>query len=116
FITGDVIDRRTPFLKRSKAFIERVTDIKDTYYVTGNHEADYRNFHKLFEIIGSSKVRSVTKKPVELEKNGDYINVAGIDDVWFFGDEENAWTYRDFEQALKKNRSEEHTSELQSRF
>ena len=103
FITGDVIDRRTPFLKRSKAFIERVTDIKDTYYVTGNHEADYRNFHKLFEIIGSSKVRSVTKKPVELEKNGDYINLAGIDDVWFFGDEENAWTYRDFEQALKKN-------------
>ncbi|MCK1975893.1 metallophosphoesterase [Jeotgalicoccus huakuii] len=103
FITGDVIDRRTPFLKRSKTFIEKVTNIQDAYYVTGNHEADYTKFHKLYEIIGNSDVVNVTKKAVELEHRGEKINLTGVSDVWFFGDEENIMTYRNFSNEIKKN-------------
>lgn len=103
FITGDVIDRRTPFLKRSKTFIEKVTNIQDAYYVTGNHEADYTEFHKLYEIIGNSDVVNVTKKAVELEYKGEKINLTGVNDVWFFGDEENVMTYRNFSKEIRKN-------------
>lgn len=106
FITGDVIDRRTPYLKRSKTFIEKITDIQNAYYVTGNHEADYTEFHKLYEIIGNSDVVNVTKKSVELSHKGEKINLTGVNDVWFFGDEENVMTYRNFSKEIRKNVSE----------
>lgn len=100
-ITGDIVDRRTPYLKRAAVFIEQITKIQQTYYVTGNHEAHYKHFNKLYEVIGRSDIRNLTKHSAVLERNGEKINLAGINDVWFFGDEENPKTYRSFYNELK---------------
>lgn len=100
-ITGDIVDRRTPYLKRAAVLIEKITKIQSTYYVTGNHEAHYRHFNKLYDVIGRSDVRNLTKHSAVLERHGSKINIAGINDVWFFGDEENIKTYRNFQQELK---------------
>lgn len=99
-ITGDIVDRRTPNLKRAKHLINKVTEIQDTYYVTGNHEAHYKNFNKLYEAIGRSNVRNITKHKAELERDGEKINLVGINDVWFFGDEKHQWTYDKFRKEL----------------
>ena len=99
-ITGDIVDRRTPCLKRAAVLVERITAIQKTFYVTGNHEAHYKHFNKLYDVIGKSDVRNITKHSAELERNGEKINLAGINDVWFFGDEVNPETYRNFKQEL----------------
>lgn len=100
-ITGDIVDRRTPHLKRAAVLIEKIVKIQDTFYVTGNHEAHYKRFNKLYEVIGKSDVRNITKHSAVLERNGAKINLAGINDVWFFGDELNPKTYRDFQNELR---------------
>ena len=99
-ITGDIVDRRTPCLKRAAVLVEKITEIQKTFYVTGNHEAHYKHFNKLYDVIGKSDVRNITKHSAELERNGEKINLAGINDVWFFGDEVNPETYRNFKQEL----------------
>lgn len=99
-ITGDIVDRRTPYLKRTAVFIEKITDIQDTYYVTGNHEAHYKHFNKLYDVIGRSNVRNISKRSTVLSRGDAEINLFGINDVWFFGDEENARTYNDFRTEL----------------
>ena len=99
-ITGDIVDRRTPYLKRAAVLVEKITAIQKTFYVTGNHEAHYKHFNKLYDVIGKSDVRNITKHSAELERNGEKINLAGINDVWFFGDEVNPETYRNFKQEL----------------
>lgn len=100
-ITGDIVDRRTPNLKRAAVLIEKITGIGQTFYVTGNHEAHYKHFNKLYDVIGRSEVRNITKYSAELERNGEKINIAGINDVWFFGDEGNPKTYRNFQNELR---------------
>lgn len=100
-ITGDIVDRRTPYLKRAAVLIEKITKIQKTFYVTGNHEAHYKHFNKLYDVIGRSDVRNITKHSAVLERNGEKINLTGINDVWFFGDEVNPKTYRDFKQELR---------------
>ena len=99
-ITGDIVDRRTPCLKRAAVLIEKISQIQKTFYVTGNHEAHYRHFNKLYDVIGKSRVRNITKRSAELEQSGAKVNIAGINDVWFFGDEENPKTYRNFKNEL----------------
>lgn len=99
-ITGDIVDRRTPCLKRAAVLVEKITEIGQTFYVTGNHEAHYKHFNKLYDVIGRSDVRNITKYSAELEQHGEKINLAGINDVWFFGDEVNPKTHRNFEQEL----------------
>lgn len=105
-ITGDIVDRRTPNLKRAAVLIEKITKIQETFYITGNHEAHYKHFNKLYEVIGRSDVRNITKHSAVLERNGEKINLTGINDVWFFGDEVNPKTYRDFKQELRNKVSE----------
>lgn len=105
-ITGDVVDRRTPYLRRAAVLIEKITEIQQTFYVTGNHEAHYKHFNKLYDVIGQSDVRNVTKHSAVFERNGETINLAGINDVWFFGNEENPKTYRDFRSELQETVNE----------
>lgn len=100
-ITGDIVDRRTPNLKRAAVLIEKITEIQETFYITGNHEAHYKHFNKLYDVIGRSDVRNITKHSAVLERNGEKINLTGINDVWFFGDEENPRTYRNFQNELR---------------
>lgn len=100
-ITGDIVDRRTPNLKRAAVLIEKITGIQETFYITGNHEAHYKHYNKLYDVIGRSDVRNITKHSAVLERNGEKINLTGINDVWFFGDEENPRTYRNFQNELR---------------
>lgn len=100
-ITGDIIDRRTPNLRRSKYFIRKVTEILPTYYVTGNHEAHYKRWFNLKKYITKSDMENVSFSSVELVKDGQSINVAGMPDPWFLGDEEDPFVHLYFDRMLQ---------------
>lgn len=101
-ITGDIIDRRTPNLRRSKYFIRQVADILPTYYVTGNHEAHYRRWFNLKKYITESDMENLSFSSVKLVKDGDSINIAGMPDPWFLGDEEDPDVHLYFERMLQQ--------------
>ncbi|SOC42859.1 metallophosphoesterase [Salinicoccus kekensis] len=86
-MTGDVIDRRTPNLGRSKSFIRKLTKIGPVYYVTGNHEAHYKKWKKLKKYIEKSDMMNLSDTSVQLVKDGQAMNVVGMPDPWFLGNE-----------------------------
>lgn len=100
-MTGDVIDRRTPDLRRSKSFIKQLVKIGPVYYVTGNHEAHYKKWKKLKKYIDRSDMTDLSETSVQVTRDGESINVVGMPDPWFLGNE----TYMDvnfrFESLLK---------------
>ncbi len=102
FVTGDIIDRRTPYLKRSVSFINQVVKILPTYYVTGNHEAHYKRFVKLDQAIERSEMKNISKTSARLHIGNEYIHLLGIDDLWFFGDEEDPAVMDEFERELSQ--------------
>lgn len=105
FITGDIIDRRTPNLRRSRKFIKYVTEILPTYYVTGNHEAHYKKWWKLRKYIEKSDMKNISHDTVQVTLDGQSINVAGMPDVWFLGFEDNPETLEYFKAELDRRMS-----------
>lgn len=99
-MTGDIIDRRTPNLKRAVHFINGMTNILPTYFVTGNHEAHYKQWLRLKAEIDHSKMNNISNKIIKLEKDNEAINLAGINDPWFFGHEDNPYVYQYFKAQL----------------
>jgi predicted MPP superfamily phosphohydrolase len=99
-MTGDIIDRRTPNLKRALRFIEGMTNILPTYYVTGNHEAHYRKWPLLKKRIEQSEMYNIGNKAISLTKNNETIDLVGINDPWFFGHEDDPYVFQYFKAQL----------------
>lgn len=101
FFTGDLIDRRTPNLRRAKMFIGKLETLGPVYYVTGNHEIHYKAFGALYDAIGQSKIRNISMNRTSLTRNNETVHLIGMNDVWFYGDEETDEIYDAFEARLK---------------
>lgn len=102
FVTGDIIDRRTPYLKRSLRFIDQLTEILPAYYVTGNHEAHYKHFEKLERAIGQSDMKNISRTDDRLYIGNEYIHLLGLEDLWFYGEEEDPMIMDRFEMSLRE--------------
>ena len=100
-ITGDIIDRRTPNLRRSRYFIRKVSEILPAYFVTGNHEAHYKRWFNLKKYIIKSEMENLSFSSVELARDGGKINLAGMPDPWFLGDEEDPFVHLYFDKMLQ---------------
>ena len=88
FLTGDVLDlyRRTPH-SYAAALGKAMAEIAPTYFVTGNHEwalPDVPGLKRTLEEVG---VTVLTNKHVLLERNGESIVLAGIDDPNGYADQ-----------------------------
>jgi hypothetical protein len=88
FLTGDILDRvrETP---QSYA-IElgaALSQIAPTYYVTGNHEWALGNVEELKRGLEEVGVTVLTNEYVTLERGGDSIVLAGIDDPNGYADQ-----------------------------
>ena len=78
-ITGDLIDQEEQ-LSMVPALARGLSDIAPTYYVTGNHEWAVRRVTDLKELLENNGVTVLTNEYVTLERNGQTIAVAGLDD------------------------------------
>ena len=105
-VTGDVIDRRTPNEMRSLKFLQDLTEIAPTYYVTGNHEAYYRKFEDFYRKVLMTDVTSVCENDAYVYRGDDYIKISGVHDVRVFGDDTNLNLYDEYAGYLEDRLSE----------
>jgi len=92
-ITGDMIDSRNTNVEIALEFAEEAVKIAPCYYVTGNHEARVSEYDELKEGLRSLGVVVLEDECIELEQDGEYIALLGVDDPSFdtgylFGDAE----------------------------
>lgn len=88
FLTGDLLDRfrETP-QSYAVNLCQRLAAIAPTYFVTGNHEWALPGIRDLKSAIGDTGTTVLTNQFVTLERGGDSILLAGIDDPNGFADQ-----------------------------
>ncbi len=88
FLTGDLLDqyRKTPH-SYAATLVESLADIAPTYFVTGNHEWALRGVPDLKRELEAAGATVLTNEYVLLERGGDQILLAGIDDPNGFADQ-----------------------------
>lgn len=78
-ITGDLIDGSVEDLGPSVAPLGQIRAELGTYFVTGNHEY-YSGADSWLSFLGNLGIRALRNERVELEKDGESIHLAGVDD------------------------------------
>ncbi|MBE6943055.1 MAG: metallophosphoesterase [Ruminococcaceae bacterium] len=83
-ITGDIVHASPK--EKALQFARQAVELAPTYYVSGNHEhrMDYETLFAQLTEIGVTVLRN---RSVSLEKNGEMIRLAGIEDPLFYPDE-----------------------------
>ncbi len=80
FITGDLIDSNRYNLKNSLDLIDQLTPMAHIYYVTGNHEVAMNKIDEITNALQQRGVHVLTNEAIRLEKDGENIVIAGIED------------------------------------
>ena len=85
---GDLEDHyRGPAAGYAETVAVGLTTIAPTYYVTGNHEWGIGDVPALKETLAAHGVSALSNQFVPLERNGDIIVLAGIDDPNGYADQ-----------------------------
>lgn len=82
-ITGDIVDSRKTDVEIAIAFAGKAVKIAPCYYVTGNHESRISDHDYLIAGIEKVGVTVLRDEKVLLERDGEKIFVAGLDDPYF---------------------------------
>ena len=82
-LTGDLVDSSRTDIEVSLAFARQAVRIAPTYYVTGNHEARIYDYKQLKKGLEAAEILVLGNETVKLEKDGEYIILAGVDDPSF---------------------------------
>ena len=85
-LTGDIIDQASqrgmlPALARG------LSAIAPTYFVTGNHEWAVGDIRQTKELLAENGVTVLSNQYVVLERNGDQVVLAGVDDANGYADQ-----------------------------
>ena len=78
-VTGDLIDDPSQFSVIAPV-AEGLSAIAPTYYVTGNHEWAIREAYTVKSLLRSCGVKVLSNEFLTLERDGEHIVLAGIDD------------------------------------
>ena len=88
FLVGDILDCMHDVPEDYAATVaDGLTAIAPTYYVTGNHEWAIGNVPELKESLAARGVTVLSNQFLTLERNGDAIVLAGIDDPNGYADQ-----------------------------
>ena len=85
-VTGDLIDQES-HLAMVPALARGLAAIAPTYYVTGNHEWAVGGVPRLKGILTECGVTVLSNQYVTLERNGDSLVLAGVDDPNGYADQ-----------------------------
>ena len=85
-VTGDLIDQES-HLAMAPALARGLAAIAPTYYVTGNHEWAVGGVPRLKGILTECGVTVLSNQYVTLERNGDSLVLAGVDDPNGYADQ-----------------------------
>lgn len=85
-MTGDFVDSRRTDMDTALSFAQRIVNTAPCYYVPGNHEARPSvPFQELEERLRACGVTVLRNDTAEIKRNGDEIQVIGVDDPNFRG-------------------------------
>ena len=88
FLTGDLVDQKKPM---PEGYVETLaaglSAIAPTYFVTGNHEWARGDVPELKNTLADGGVTVLSNQFVPLERGGDVILLAGIDDPNGYADQ-----------------------------
>ncbi len=86
-ITGDLVDSAHTDIEVGISFAQQALQIAPTYYVTGNHEANITDdeYSALKNGLENAGIDILNDEYVMIEKNGEFIKLAGVDDYFFSG-------------------------------
>lgn len=104
-ITGDLIDSRRTDIEEAMKFIRGATKITPVYYVTGNHESRISEYPGLEKRMEEAGVVVLRNKGTTLEREGDCIQLMGLDDPNFMSKGRTVSQASVAEAALKNMRS-----------
>ena len=85
-VTGDLIDQEGQ-LAMVPALARGLAAIAPTYYVTGNHEWAAADVRQLKGVLAECGVTVLSNQYVALERNGDSLVLAGVDDPNGYADQ-----------------------------
>ena len=93
FVTGDLGDRFRGMPEPYAANVAAgLTAIAPTYYVTGNHEWALKEVPQLKRTLTAQGVTVLSNEYLTLERNGDTLVLAGIDDPNGYADQKSPET------------------------
>lgn len=89
FLTGDLLDSRRTNAAVAMEFVREVIKIAPVYYTVGNHEGRIPEIYEPFEEeLRELGVQVLRNETVVLERDGQRLYIAGIDDPEFFPSQE----------------------------
>ena len=86
-ITGDLIDGHSKNIEAALHFAEGTAHIAPVYYVSGNHEWLSGRYDELCERLEEAGITVLDNSHRTLEKEGETIDLLGLKDPTFDGDE-----------------------------
>ena len=85
-IIGDLVDANKTDMEAAKTLTKQLVELAPCYYVTGNHEAWIgEQYQELEEKLLDIGVNILHDRAVKVIKNGETIQIAGLDDPYFAG-------------------------------
>lgn len=99
-ITGDLIDSRRTNTDVALDFVKEAVKIAPCYYVTGNHEQRLSEYDELKAAMKEVGVIILDDRKLKLERDGEYITIAGVEDPMFTMDPTTQEPYMVMETAL----------------
>lgn len=96
--TGDLIDRSSQ-LSDLPALAQGLSAIAPTYFVTGNHEWAVGDVPRLKALLAENGVQVLSNQYTVLERNGDRVVLAGVDDANGYADQKTPGELYDEIQA-----------------
>ena len=83
-VVGDIVDDREP-MEGAQLFLERVTDIAPTYYVSGNHEYWSNEYDSVIRpMIEACGITVIANERINITANGIKLCLCGVDDPFVF--------------------------------
>lgn len=90
FLTGDLLDSRRTDVQTALNFVREAVKLAPVYYVVGNHEGRIPEYYlPMEEEMVQLGVQVLRNRSVPLEREGQKIYIAGIDDPEFFPSQED---------------------------
>lgn len=86
-LTGDLVDSRRTNVEIALSFAEQAVQIAPVYYVNGNHEARLEEYEDLKAGLEKAGVTVLENQVVQLERSGQRIYLAGVNDPSFQTDD-----------------------------
>ncbi|MDN7242024.1 metallophosphoesterase [Planococcus sp. N028] len=80
FLTGDLIDSNRYDLQTSLTLVDALVKMSEVYFVLGNHEVAINEIDEITEALEARGVKVLMNEATEWERNGETIQVAGIND------------------------------------